>query len=352
MKIEYLLKKKSSWLDGSGLESDIVLSSRVRLARNLKGFHFAVRSTPETARKAAAEILAAAEEVEELKDALIVEINDISPLDRQFLIERRLVSRELASGDVGVVVIGKKESISLMINEEDHLRIQVLQSGLSLSRCWEIADRIDSLLEQRLDYEYCPEHGYLTACPTNMGTGMRASAMIHLPALVMDNQVSKILQAVGKLGLAVRGIYGEGTRAFGNIFQISNQQTLGRGEEEIIGNLERIIIKIINHERQARHEMLENSRLKLEDRVFRALGILQNARLLTAEETINLLSALRMGVNLNTISGLSPGTVNEIFIHSQPAHLQKMAGNELSSRERDILRAKIVRDKLSGLETL
>ena len=209
MKLEYLLKKRTTWLTGSGPESDIVLSSRVRLARNLKDKKFATRSPAETGREIGGEILAAVEKISELKGALVVEIDKTSELDRQFLIERRLASRELMGGKHGVLVIGEEEAVSLMINEEDHLRIQVLQPGLNLKQSWITADRIDTEMEKILSYEYSPVYGYLTACPTNVGTGLRASAMVHLPALVFDKQINKILQTVGKLGLEVRGIYGE-----------------------------------------------------------------------------------------------------------------------------------------------
>jgi len=333
---------------GDGPEADIVLSSRVRLARNLKGYNFPRRTTREDRRKILARIAAGLNRTSVLPDALVVELEGFSDLDRQFLMERHLISRELTPDNQGAVVIGEHEIVSLMVNEEDHLRIQVIRSGLSLSRCWEEISRIDTELESRLDYEYSRTYGYLTACPSNVGTGMRASVMIHLPALVLHKQIGKIVQAVGKLGLAVRGIDGEGSPAVGNIFQISNQSTLGKSEEEILSDLEKIIRKIIIHERNGRRVLLDGQLLRIEDRIYRSLGALQSARLITSEETINLLSALRMGVDLGILKAISRGTVNRIFIQSQPAHLQKMAGSDLTPEERDALRANLIREILSS----
>ena len=206
---------------------------------------------------------------------------------------------------------------------------------------------MDTELESILDYEYSPIYGYLTACPSNVGTGMRASVMFHLPALVLHKQIGKIVLAVGKLGLAVRGINGEGSPAAGNIFQISNQSTLGKAEEEILSDLEKIIRKIIVHERNGRRVLLDGQLLRIEDRIYRSLGVLKSARLITSEETINLLSALRMGVDLGLLDTISRGTVNQIFIQSQPAHLQKLAGSALTPKERDALRANLIREKLA-----
>lgn len=348
MKIEYLLQKTSEWLKGTGPEADIILSSRIRLARNLKAKNFTRKASPEGRQEVFNLIVAAAGSSDFLRGSLIVELNKVSDLDRQFLLERRLISRELSPQFQGAVIISEREIISLMINEEDHLRMQVLQSGLSLFDCWQLINKVDTELEKHLSYEFSPVLGYLTACPTNTGTGMRASVMVHLPALVLNGQIGQVLQAVSKLGLAVRGMYGEGTQASGNMFQISNQATLGRSEEDIVQNLEKIINKIITHERSARKILLEGKSPKLEDRIYRPLGILQNARLISSEETINLLSGLRIGVDLGILKSISRGTVNEIFIHSQPAHLQKMAGKSLSTEERDFLRAKLIREKLSG----
>ncbi len=347
MKIEYLLHETSEWLKGTGPAADIILSSRIRLARNLKGKNFIRKSTPEERREVFKLIAGAVEGVNSFKGSLVVELDKVSDLDRQFLVERRLLGRELSPSDQGAVIISEQELISVIVNEEDHLRLQVIQSGMRLFDCWRLIDRVDTELEEKLAFEFSPRLGYLTACPTNVGTGIRASVMLHLPALVLNKQIGQILQAVGKLGLAVRGMYGEGSQASGNIFQISNQATLGKSEEEIVRVLEQIINKLINHENIARAELLKGDSARLEDRVYRALGILKNVRLVSFEETVDLLSGLRMGVDLGIIDSISRQTANEIFIFSQPAHLQKMAGKTLSPEERDLLRARLIRDKLS-----
>ena len=348
MKIDYLLKNVAPWLTGDGPKADIVLSSRIRLARNLRDYNFPRRMTRENRRKIFTLVTSGIEHTDSLRDALVVELEGLTDLDRQFLMERHLISRELSPEQQGAVIIGKREVVSLMVNEEDHLRMQVIRSGLSLSVCWEEIDRLDTQLEKHLDYQFSPTLGYLTACPSNVGTGMRASVMIHLPALVLHKQIGKIIQAVGKLGLAVRGINGEGSPASGNIFQISNQSTLGKSEEEILNDLEKIIRKIIIHESNGRRLLLEGQLLRVEDRIYRALGSLKNARLITSEETLDLLSALRMGVDLGVLDKITRSTVNQIFIQSQPAHLQKLAGSALTPEKRDALRASLIQEKLSS----
>ncbi|MFH1039534.1 MAG: protein arginine kinase [PVC group bacterium] len=348
MKLEDLLENMAPWLTGDGPEADIVFSSRVRLARNIRGYNFPRRMSRENRRNLFAVIVAGIGRTASLPDPLIVKLEELSELNRQFLMERHLISRELSPEHQGGAAIGKNEIVSLMINEEDHLRIQVIRSGLSLARCWEEIDRIDTDLEKVLTFECSPEYGYLTACPSNVGTGMRASVMMHLPALVLSQQIGKIVQAVGKLGLAVRGLYGEGSPAAGNIFQISNQSTLGKSESEILGDLEKIIRKIIIHERNGRRVLLDGQLLRLQDRICRARGILENARLISSEETISLLSALRMGVDLGVLDSITRKTVNQVFIQSQPAHLQRLAGRVLAPEERDALRANLIREKLAG----
>lgn len=346
MGLEYLLKNIAPWLTGSGPEADIILSSRIRLARNLKGFNFLRKTDEEKRRRILSLVCEAINRVEALSGATVVQLDGLSDLDRLFLMERHLISRELSPDNQGAVIIGKKEIVSLMVNEEDHLRIQIIRSGMSLLRCWEEIQGIESGLENCLEYEYSPIYGYLTACPSNVGTGMRASVMIHLPALIIHKQVDKIVQTVGKLGLAVRGINGEGSQAIGNMFQISNQSTLGKSEEEILGDLEKIISKIIVHERNGRRVLLESQSLRIEDQIYRAYGILANSRLITSEETIDLLSSLRMGVDLEILKTITRETVNQLFLSTQPAHLQKLAGSMLESGKRDALRAKLIRDKL------
>ncbi len=344
---ERLLKSIAPWLTGDGPEAEIVFSSRLRLARNLRGRNFSRRLTPDQRREIFEEISGGVRRAGAVPDLLVFRLEELSPLDRQFLLERHLISRELSPEGQGGVMVGNGEVTSLMINEEDHLRIQVIRSGLSLRECWAEIDRIDSLLERELDYEWDAGLGYLTACPSNVGTGMRASVMMHLPALVLQRQIGKIIQALGKLGLAARGLYGEGSPASGNIFQISNQATLGKSEAEIISDLERIIAKIIVHERAGRKGLLDLQLLKLEDRIYRARSILSSARLISSEETIGLLSILRMGVDIGILEAIPRRTLNEIFIQSQPAHLQKLAGSALTPEKRDALRARLIRERLA-----
>ncbi|MEA1926892.1 MAG: protein arginine kinase [Candidatus Auribacterota bacterium] len=346
MQLEYLLKNIAPWLSGDGPEADIILSSRIRLARNLKHFKFLRKTTEADRREILGLITEGISQNKSLPAAVVVELEEIGELDRLFLRERHLISRELSPDNQGAVVIGDKEIVSLMINEEDHLRIQIMRAGLSLSRCWDEILLIDSDLEKFLEYAFSPVFGYLTACPSNVGTGMRASVMIHLPALVIHKQIDKIIQAVGKLGLAVRGINGEGSPATGNIFQISNQSTLGKSEKEIVSDLEKIIRRIIIHERKGRAALLEGDSLRMEDRIYRALGLLRNTRLISSEETIDLLSSLRMGIDLGLIKTISRGVVNQLFFQTQPAHLQKLSGSTLDAEKRDALRANLIREKL------
>ncbi len=341
------LQNTAPWLSGDGPEADIVFSSRLRLARNIRGYNFSRRLEPARRRRLFDEIVSGVRRAEIIDDPLVFRLEELAPLDRQFLLERHLISRELSAEGQGGVMVGQDEIVSLMINEEDHIRVQVIRSGLSLRDCWESIDRIDSLLERELAFEWTDELGYLTACPSNVGTGMRASVMMHLPALVLQRQIGKIIQALGKLGLAARGLYGEGSPASGNIFQVSNQVTLGKSEAEIIGDLERIVLKIIVHERAGRKQLLEGQLLKLEDRVYRARSLLGQARLISSEETIGLLSLLRMGVDLGILEAIPRRTLNQIFIQSQPAHLQKLAGSELTAVKRDALRARLIRERLA-----
>ena len=244
------------------------------------------------------------------------------------------------------VAFGPSEIIAVMVNEEDHLRSQVILSGFELDQAWDRMERVDETLEQELDFAFSPQFGYLTACPTNVGTGMRASVMLHLPALMMTKQIEKVFQAVTKINLAVRGLYGEGTQASGDFYQISNQVTLGVSEASVIDNIKRVVPRIIQYERNVREHLLSDDRLALEDKVFRARGVLTNARSITSEETMDLLSAYRLGVNAGLIDDLPVEAVNELFVVTQPGHLQKMEGRELDPAERDRIRARFVREKL------
>ncbi len=343
MNLDDLTHTSGEWLRGTGPESDIVISSRIRLARNLAAFPFSNRSS----NHQKSEIESALRE-RILKLALdpnleYVSVPTLTQLDRQFLVERQLISRELAAvdGPRGVAV-APKETVSLMVNEEDHLRLQVMRSGFALEEAWQDIDRLDDMLEERVTYAFSDEFGYLTACPTNVGTGMRASVMLHLPALVLTKQIEKVFRALQKINLAVRGLYGEGSRASGDFYQISNQVTLGKSEATILNEIREVIPEMIRYERQARTTLLRETRPSLHDRVSRAFGTLQSATMMTSEETMDLLSSVRLGINLNLLNEvLSIPTVNELFIHTQPAHLQKLMGSPLDGEERNAARRAI-----------
>jgi len=347
MNLDSLTQTSGEWLRATGPEADIVISSRVRLARNLASFPFTNRAS--AYQKAEIETLLR-EKVNKLEmDPRLEYLNipTLTPLDRQFLVERQLISRELASaeGPRGVAV-GPRENVSLMINEEDHLRLQVMRSGFALDEAWQDIDRVDDLIEQRITYAFSDEFGYLTACPTNVGTGMRSSVMLHLPALVWTKQIEKVFRALQKINLAVRGLYGEGSRASGDFYQISNQVNLGKSETSLVGEIREVIPQIISYERQARTTMLRESKQALQDRVSRAFGTLCSATMMTAEETMDLLSSVRLGVNLTLLDDVTINTVNELFIHTQPAHLQKLMGAMLDGEERNAARARYLRTRL------
>lgn len=347
MELNKLQNQIGEWLGGVGPESDIVISSRIRLARNVGGFPFLSRANPKERSELEQLIGDKVMNADLGVEVSYFRLPDLSSIDRQFLVERHLISREHAfsKGPRGVA-LSPRETLSIMVNEEDHLRIQGLRSGLQLRKTWEEIDGFDSSLEKIIEFAYSPQFGYLTVCPTNVGTGLRASVMLHLPALVMTGQIEKVFQAVSKINLAVRGLYGEGTKASGDFYQISNQPTLGKNEDEIIQNIESVIPQIVKFERTVRQTLLENKKEVIEDKACRAFGMLQSARIVNSEETMDLLSVVRLGVNLGLVPGLKLQTINELFILTQPAHLQKMEQSELTSAERDVSRATFIRKKL------
>lgn len=346
--LEQLAKQSGEWLRGSGPESDIVISSRIRLARNLADFPFIRKCTDHD--RAAVERVIREQVVDSaaLHDVLYVDVNGLESVDRQFLVERQLISRELAeSKGARSVAIDSHEKFSLMTNEEDHLRLQLMKSGLDLAGAWQQISDIDDLIESRVNYAYHEKLGYLTACPTNVGTGMRVSVMLHLPALVMTQQIDKVFRGLQKISLAVRGLYGEGSRATGDFYQISNQITLGRSEEDLMRQVGDVVPVLIEYERQARDFLVRESQRDLHDRVSRAYGILRTAQTISSEETMHLLSSVRMGINLGLIDDLEIPTINQLFIHTQPAHLQKIRGLELDTEDRNIERALYLQRHLS-----
>jgi len=348
VKLADLTQRSSEWLRGAGPMNEIVISSRVRLARNVAGYPFLSRCSDSQRAEIAAmfqEVLLATPVAD---DMLYVNIDTASEADRQLLVERQLISRQMAEGPGarGVGVSGD-ETVAVMVNEEDHLRIQVLRSGFQLEDGYERIDRIDDALERRISFAFSGRFGYLTACPTNVGTGIRVSVMLHLPALKMTGEIERVFQAARDMRLAIRGLYGEGTEATGDFFQVSNQTTLGLTEQQIIeGFRQRIIPQIIQYESDARESLLAKRAAAIDDRIFRSLGLLRSARLISSAETMHLLSHVRLGINLGRIPGIDLKTVNELFLTSQPAHLQRIHGRELSGGERERLRAELIRKRL------
>lgn len=339
------------WLRGEGRDSDVVLSSRVRIARNYAGFPFVSRAR----REDRAQILTIAQR-DVMQSGLSpqmmwVDLNEVSAVERSVLVERHLISKQHAKGDEprAVAVSSPDERLSIMVNEEDHLRLQVIRSGLDLSGAFEQIDAVDDAIESRSDYAYHQRFGYLTACPTNVGTGLRVSVMVHLPGLKLSGELEKVRRSAKAMNLAVRGFYGEGSEANGDLFQISNQTTLGKTERDLLLEFEgEIIPKVIEYERLARRSMLERRRVVLEDKVHRSLGVLRAARLLKSDEALELLSYVRLGV----VSGLMPdvelSTIHSLILATQPAHLQRLLKREIEQAERRVERAALVRSYLKA----
>ncbi|MCP5515721.1 MAG: protein arginine kinase [Verrucomicrobiales bacterium] len=334
----------------SGPQDQIVMSSRVRLARNLVQTPFPGWAKKPDRLKVCSRIREAVEALSQMAEGFHASMEEFSALDKQVLVERHLISREHAAKSSGSgLVVSRDEVLSVMINEEDHLRMQALLPGLQLNRAWQAIDAVDTALESALDYAFSPQLGYLTACPTNVGTGIRVSAMLHLPALVLGEQINQIIQAVNKLGLAVRGLYGEGTEALGNVFQISNQMTLGDSEEEIVERLNKVVAQVIEHETDARGLLLEKKPKSVFNHVGRAYGILANAHSVSSKEAINLLSLFRLGIDLGLFADTPRGLTDELFLLVQPAHLQLTARDKLSAEQRDFHRADLVRGRLEAV---
>lgn len=337
------------WYIDKGPESDVVVSSRVRLARNFKEYPFPYRMTKEQAESVLSRVkdVIQGSSSSATKNFVYMNMQELPPVDRQILMEKHLISPNLLESRVSsAAIISKDEKISVMVNEEDHLRIQCLFPGLQLDKAWNLCGKLDTLLEEKVDFAFSKQYGYLTCCSTNIGTGIRASAMLHLPALTMTGYIGRVLEACGKLGVAVRGLYGENSEATGNMFQISNQVTLGMTEAEIISNMTNITSQIMEQERTLRGELYVQNPQRLEDKVFRSLGILTHARIISTEESLKLLSDIRLGVEMGIIKDIPIEKINEVMLLIQPAYLQKRVGKNLSPDERDIQRAETVRKQL------
>lgn len=338
--LDEMANRCPEWLRGSGPESDIVMSSRVRLARNLADYPFIRRCTDIDRANIESTVRERLNRNAEFGKVAFVNVADLDAVDRQFLVERQLISRELAEAEgARGVAVDHTDHFSVMINEEDHLRIQVMKSGFDLENAWQQANALDDAIESQINYAFHRRYGYLTACPTNVGTGMRVSVMVHLPALVITQQIEKLFRSLQKISLAVRGLYGEGSQAMGDFYQVSNQITLGKSEAELIKQVAEIVPVMINYERKARDYLLSQSHTDLFDQVRRAYGLLQNAQQITSEETMHLLSKVRMGINMGLIGDVDIPTVNKLFVNTQPSHLQKLRGVFPDSTRRNIERA-------------
>ncbi|MFZ3580284.1 protein arginine kinase [Virgibacillus sp. DJP39] len=339
----------SPWMRCDGPDSDIVLSSRIRLARN-----FAYAAYP---------IIAENEELEKIReffkkeydhqsfqdyeDFQFISMRDLSAIEKRVLVEKHLISPHLAKhSETAATLISKSEQVSVMINEEDHIRIQLYFPGFQLNKALEKAFEFDDWLEEKVNYAYDETRGYLTSCPTNVGTGMRASVMMHLPALTLTQQINRMIPAINQLGLVVRGIYGEGSEAEGNVFQISNQITLGKSEGDIVQDLQSVVQQLIEQERKARTRIMEESSTQLEDRIYRSYGVLEHSRIIESTEAAKCLSNVRLGIDLGMIKDVSKNILNELMVLTQPGFLQQYAKESLTPTERDVRRATLIRERL------
>ncbi|MFF2484010.1 protein arginine kinase [Paenibacillus sp. NPDC058071] len=349
MKRRFSQQAVSDWMKEAGPDSEIVISSRIRVARNLRQLPFPMLATNHQLTEVM-ELLTEVSNSGKLApigkfDTIV--LSELNELERRVLVEKHLISPNLANDSRGgAVILSENESISIMINEEDHLRIQCLYPGFQIKEAWTLANRIDDIFEAETNYAFDEQRGYLTSCPTNVGTGIRASVMMHLPALVLTQQINRILSAVTQVGLAVRGLYGEGSEALGNLFQISNQVTLGQSEEEIIDNLYGVAKQIIEHEKAARVRLLTDSRLRIEDRVRRSYGILSYAATMDSKESAQRLSDIRLGADLGLLEEVSPQVTNELIVMTQPGFLQQAFNEKMSAEQRDYRRAELIRKQL------
>ncbi len=351
MRFSTLLKHPADWMIGKGADNAIVLTSRIRLARNLAGIPFPGWAKKDQRQQVLEELCPVIEGFACMKDGFSKSLDSLSSVQKQVMVERHLISREHAArGEGSGVVIDRGQAFAVMMNEEDHLRMQAIRPGLDLAAAHEMIDAFDDEVADAVEYAFDPELGYLTTCPTNLGTGMRASAMLHLPALVLSDQIGQVLQAVGKIGLAVRGIFGEGTESLGNLFQISNQSTLGESEATILRRLERVIGQVAKHERNARGKLLEDDPDMVCDKIGRAYGVLRHAWIIESKEALNHLSLIRLGGDLGFFPEETVATCDELLMEIQPAHLQIQGGRKLSPEERDGIRAEIIRSRLQTLE--
>lgn len=353
MTITPILEAKSELTHGTVPPGPVVLSSRIRLARNVQSIAFPGRASISDRRKVLELCTDAAARLKQLQNATVLHMDQLDDLEKRVLVERHLISRELSQlGPGSGVIISKDQSCAIMINEEDHLRIQVMRAGFQIKRTWRTINSIDTGLERFVDYAFSDTLGYLTACPTNLGTGLRASVMLHLPGLVMANHMEKVVRALNQMGLTVRGLFGEGSDATGSIFQISNQQTLGETEDAILKRLHQVLTRLIEQETNARYVLLEREREKVFDRIGRCYGILRHAHVLNSAEAMNSLSLIRLAIDMGMLPEEFRMLVDRLFIQSQPGHIQLMARELIDSEKRDIARATFIREESSQLPAL
>lgn len=352
MRFSTLIKHPADWMVGGDVDTAVVLTSRIRLARNVRLLPFPGWATKDQRRQTMALIQPVVQMMRPMKDAFCQTLSGLTSVQKQVLVERHLISREHAARNEGsAAVIERRQSLSIMINEEDHLRMQSIRPGLNLRVAFDALNDLDDELQESLTFAFDRKLGYLTTCPTNLGTGLRASAMLHLPALVLSEQINQVLNAIGRMGLAVRGLYGEGTESLGNLYQISNQSTLGESEHQIIERLERVIDKVAGHETNARLKLLEDDRLMLHDKIGRSYGILRHAWLIDSKEALNHLSLIRLGANLGFFPHETVRLCDNLLMEIQPAHLQLHSGKKLSPEQRDESRGQIIRTQLQSIPT-
>lgn len=343
----------TKWYIDQGPESDVVLSCRIRLARNFAEFPYPHRSLPEIRRRVMDRVVEVMMHVDSgiSQQFRFIDFTRLPVVERQVLVEKHLVSKELAESKIECgAIISDSENISIMLNEEDHLRIQCLGAGLQLDELWILAERIDNMLSESIDFAYDNKFGYLTCCPTNIGTAIRASAMLHLPALVMTGYIKGILESITKLGVAVRGMFGENTETTGNIFQISNQVTLGRTEDDIVSGVRSLANQIVGQERELRRELFQQNGIRLVDRIHRSYGVLRNARIISVEETLQKLSDVRLGVNLGLLPGIDETRLNALMLDIQPGNIQQKLGRALRPDDRDTTRANLIREVMQAAD--
>ncbi len=345
--IKNLLTQPVPWLAHNVSNAGILISSRIRLARNISGFLFPLRAKATERQTIFDQIQSTLGSIPELNKSSMIDLKSLPEIEKQILFERHLISHEQINSRIGSgLVVGERESFSIMVNEEDHLRIQILSPGLELNRNWSKINRLDDLISSTLNYAYDNTIGFLTSCPTNIGTGLRASVMLHLPGLVLTEQIKPVTRGLNKMGLAVRGLFGEGSEAFGDLFQISNQSTLGESEKQIIARISRVVDRLLEHEKNARYILLETKPDYLFDYVSRAYGVLSHARLLSSEEAMKKLSALRVGIDLKMFTSLTLETLNRLMVDIQPGHLQKLYVKKMNPERRDSYRATLVKEYL------